>query len=76
MIEVLMDCLQWLYMIVGVFGCYFVVKKQRIGWLVWLISTPIAITVFIYKHMLPFVPVFIIYGYLDWKGWKEWKNEK
>ena len=73
MINIIVEILQYTYMLIGVLACYFVIKKERFGWMIWFLSTFIAIPVLWYKGMYGFIVVFLFYGYLDWKGWKEWK---
>ena len=60
-------------MIMGLIGCYNVIKKRRIGWMIWLLSTPLALIVFLHKGLYGFIAVFLFYGYLNIKGWIEWK---
>ena len=73
MINILVEILQYAYMIVGLIGCYYVIKKKRKGWMIWLLSTPLALFVFWYKGLYGFIVVFLVYGYLNIKGWLEWK---
>lgn len=65
--------MEWLYTVLGLVGCYLVVKKKRIGWLIWLLSCPIMVGVLIHKQSYPIILVFIAYGILNIKGWIEWK---
>jgi len=65
---------EFLYFIFGLTGCYFVVKKKRVGWFLWLVSTPLIVTVLFLKGAYITIPVFFIYGWLDWLGLKEWKK--
>lgn len=63
-----------LYTILGLMGCYLVMKKNRIGWMFWLVGTPFILTVLILRKAYIMIPAFVVYGFLDWKGWIEWKK--
>ena len=73
MINILVEILQYTYMIMGIIACHLVRKKQRKGWMIWFISAFIAVPIFLYRGMYGFAIVISFYAYINWKGWKEWK---
>lgn len=60
------------YTILAIAGCYLVMKKNRWGWMLWLIATPLILVVLVMGKRWFLIPAFFIYGYLDIKGWIEW----
>jgi len=67
--------LELIYTTLAIIGCYLVMKKKRWGWMLWLIATPFIIAVLIMGKRWFLIPAFFIYGYLDIKGWIEWKKK-
>lgn len=67
--------LMWIYTAMGLIACWFVLKKKRVGWLIWLAATPIMVAYAILTKAWGFVVVFIAYGFLDVKGWIDWGRE-
>jgi len=50
-------------------------KKKRWGWMLWLIATPLIIAALAVSKRWVLIPAFFIYGYLDWRGWIEWRKK-
>ena len=67
--------LRWAAVPFSILGNEFVVRKMWLGWLFWLISNLLWITVFIALGMWPEVIVFLAYLYYTVRGIRRWQRE-
>ena len=67
--------LELAYTILAITGCYLVMKKKRLGWMLWLIATPLIVAALVISKKWFLMPAFFIYGYLDWRGWVTWRKK-
>ena len=64
--------LQVIYTVLSMIGCWYVIKKQRKGWMLWLIATPFMLTYLVLVGGFWMIPAFIAYGCLDIHGFIKW----
>ena len=73
----MIDTISAIATICSLYGNYLVIKKNKFGFVIWLISNILWVLInFIGVLNISQVIMFVIYGILNIYGWIKWKQNK
>ena len=73
----MIDTISAIATICSLYGNYLVIKKNKFGFVIWLISNVLWVLInFIGVLNISQVIMFVIYGILNVYGWIKWKQNK
>lgn len=72
----MLTALEWSITLLGFTSTYLLSKRNRMGWVANIISQIIWLYVAAVTKQYAFLPASFVYGYLCWRGWRTWSQDK
>lgn len=71
-----MIVLEAIYVVLALVGMVLVIRKQRVGWMVWTVANMMAMVVFMSRHLYPTVGLFMVFTVLNVVAYIKWREKK
>jgi nicotinamide riboside transporter PnuC len=55
-------------------GAWFLIKKQKLGWLLWLIANGFCIWLYIDTKLYILIFIQFVYVLMNFYGWRKWQK--